>query len=72
VGLDRDAERERGVSREDALEGAHAGGVEGRAGLLVKEPDRLVVAPGIAVDPHREQRVVDVAHGEDAFLDDEL
>ena len=54
------------------LEGADAGGVEGGADLLVQEAHRLVVRPGVAVDADREERVVDVADGEDARLDVEL
>jgi hypothetical protein len=54
---------------EDPLEGGDAAAVELRARLLAEDPDRLLVRERIAVDARRDQRVVDVADGEDASVE---
>ena len=46
--------------------------VERRARLLAQEGDRPLVRPGVAVDAGRDERVVDVADGEDPGVELEL
>src|SRR4051794_5442643 len=53
------------AAREHALERGDAGGVERRPALLAQEPKRAVLAPGRAVDAVGDERVVDVADGQD-------
>src|SRR6266511_3110501 len=58
--------------REDRLERCDAARVEGRAGLISQEAEGSILTPRRAVDARRDQRVVDVAHGEDPRVEREV
>ena len=54
---------------ENALERSDAAFVERRAAFLSEQGERSLVAPRGSIDPRRDERVVDVADGEDAGVE---
>jgi hypothetical protein len=70
--LDSCTKRRSWLTREHAGESLDDALVEGGARLLVEEAERLLRAPGRAVDPSRDEGDVDVANGEDAGIEVEL
>src|SRR5919108_468344 len=63
------AQRRCSLARKHARERVDTAGVEGRARLLEEQAQGLLGAPRRAIDPRRDEGVVDIADREDAGVE---